>query len=731
MNKLVGALVVCLGLVNSVVADEFDPEFGTSNDLFPESELPVVLTATRLRQPRAEVPASVTVIEAEQIEAWGIRTLPDLMRFVPGMFVGHGDDENNAAVAYHSGSPNVMRRLQVLVDGRSVFRAGIASVSWNDIPVALEDIQRIEVTRGPSSATYGSNSFQGVINILTKHPSDTVGTQLRYRNGNQGVDDGYASHSWIGSDAAYRITGQIQASDNFDGSGDSGDNYRDSTRHGFVGLNRIQNLESGWQLQTQAMVKAGHTDIRQNDYYQEPPDISSRQIALLGKLTREFDSDHSSYIRTYWQKDKRRQRADVALYSLMLDPSLFELYRLDDQTANAFIGLLRSATSLADLQQKIAALGASDEANQLMAEILQHTGGDANNLGEVVRGEISNDISDERFDIEFQDTRRWNDIVRSVVGASMRRDQVDSETYFGGKVNNDTYRLFGNLELRPLPSWLVNLGATYEMEDANQNTFSPRIGVNYLITPEQSIRLIHSEATRSPDLLEQNPNYSITAYGLTNNYLGLSEGTFYMHQWPDSRSLTPERIISTELGYYGRFREPDLELDVKIFQEHMTNLINDHIAIEQLEINSDSQMDIEGIEMQAKWNISSQDWLLLNAASMSVNASSADESDNQYLVDTRLSARNSLVSSYSHRGDFWSVATSYFWYNRYNSQVGRRTGNCYRRSEVNLRVFDRAGKYQPWAGFFIQHLVDNKALVYSRQRYSTSNLYYLQAGINF
>ena len=56
-------------------------------------ELPMVLTAARLKQPKAEVPASVTIITAQQIKLWGVRTLPELMKFVPGMFVGHADDE--------------------------------------------------------------------------------------------------------------------------------------------------------------------------------------------------------------------------------------------------------------------------------------------------------------------------------------------------------------------------------------------------------------------------------------------------------------------------------------------------------------------------------------------------------------------------------------------------------------------------------------------------------------
>ena len=222
-------------------AEEFIDEF-TDGDLSAafslEDDIPVVLTAARLRQPRSEVPASVTVIDAQQIQAWGVRTLPEVLRYVPGMFIGHGDDQNNAAVAYHASSPSLMRRLQVLVDGRSVFRAGIASVVWDDIPVAMEDILRIEVTRGPNAAAYGANSFLGVINIITKHPGDTLGTRVRYRNGNQGVDDAFVSHAWNTGLNSYRLTFNLQASDGFDGSRESTDpgedNFRDSKRHGFL-----------------------------------------------------------------------------------------------------------------------------------------------------------------------------------------------------------------------------------------------------------------------------------------------------------------------------------------------------------------------------------------------------------------------------------------------------------------------------------------------------------------
>src|SRR5690606_18113947 len=121
-------LLSCGFAVQPVTAFELDAPFVLEDDI------PVVLTASRLKQPRAEVPASVTVIEAEQIRAWGVRDLPELMRFVPGMTVGHSQGETTDTVVYHASPQNLMRRMQILVDGRSVYKAAIAKVNWDDIP---------------------------------------------------------------------------------------------------------------------------------------------------------------------------------------------------------------------------------------------------------------------------------------------------------------------------------------------------------------------------------------------------------------------------------------------------------------------------------------------------------------------------------------------------------------------------------------------------------------------
>ena len=216
MRGFIGSLAVLWAITSHTASAEdlFLPDAGLDADLSGMGIVPEVLTATRLKQPRSEVPGSMTVITAENIDQWGVRTVPELLRFVPGMFVKHADQDS---VAYHASNPNLMRRMQVLIDGRSVYRAGIASVIWEDIPVALEDIQRIEVFRGPNASSYGANAFMAVINIVTYHPADTLGTRAFARSGHQGVRDFQISHSAEVGDWVYRATVSSKRDDGFDG----------------------------------------------------------------------------------------------------------------------------------------------------------------------------------------------------------------------------------------------------------------------------------------------------------------------------------------------------------------------------------------------------------------------------------------------------------------------------------------------------------------------------------
>ena len=171
----------------------------TEADYFAEQ--PVVLSASRLSQPVSRAPAAVTVITREMIEASGFRHLVDVLRLVPGFVVGWSGG-NKPAATYIGLADAYPHWMQIMVDGRTVYNPAYGHTTWRGIPLTLDDVDRIEVVRGPNAANDGLNSMLGTIHIFTRHSSATLGgmgelaagdNQYREANLRYGADAGRGS----------------------------------------------------------------------------------------------------------------------------------------------------------------------------------------------------------------------------------------------------------------------------------------------------------------------------------------------------------------------------------------------------------------------------------------------------------------------------------------------------------------------------------------------------------
>ena len=162
-----------------------------------------------------EAPAAVTVIDQDMIRASGFRDIPDLLRLVPGFTVAYTRD-NTWGVSYHGLGDAFSRRMQVLIDGRSVYTPAFGEVPWASLPISIEDIERIEVVRGANSASYGSNAFLGVINIITKAAAQVAGSHLSVQAGNHGTAGALFRYGNGTDDLHYRLTVSDQRRDRFD-----------------------------------------------------------------------------------------------------------------------------------------------------------------------------------------------------------------------------------------------------------------------------------------------------------------------------------------------------------------------------------------------------------------------------------------------------------------------------------------------------------------------------------
>src|SRR5258706_4935590 len=133
-----------------------------------------VTSIARRGQSLSETPAATFVITQEDIRRSGATAIPELLRMVPGFDVSQ-IDRNAWAVSARGFNSRWAKKLLVLIDGRSVYSQLFGAVAWDVQDLSLDDVERIEVTRGPGGTLWGANTVNGIVNIITKHPIDTQG----------------------------------------------------------------------------------------------------------------------------------------------------------------------------------------------------------------------------------------------------------------------------------------------------------------------------------------------------------------------------------------------------------------------------------------------------------------------------------------------------------------------------------------------------------------------------
>ena len=164
-----------------------------------------VTSASKKEQKLSRTAAAIFVITQEDIRRSGATNIPDLLRMVPGMDVTQLN-ANTWAINVRGFVEQFANELVVLVDGRSVYTQGIAGVYWDTLNLPLEDIERIEVVRGPGGAIWGANAVGGVVNIITKKAGETSGALLTSGAGN--LNQGFATAQYggsLGRNVEYRV----------------------------------------------------------------------------------------------------------------------------------------------------------------------------------------------------------------------------------------------------------------------------------------------------------------------------------------------------------------------------------------------------------------------------------------------------------------------------------------------------------------------------------------------
>ena len=193
-----------------------------------------VTTATRTEQKLRTTAAAVFVITAEDLRRTGVRSLPEALRLVPGLQVAR-IEANKWAVSSRGFAGRFAYQMQVLVDGRSVYSSLFSGTIWEMLNIPIEEVERIEVIRGPGGSTWGSNAVNGVVNIITKPAKAETSTRLTLGIGTQERVSALLQQSGsLGESMAYRA--YAQGFDRREGKGRLGLDADDDWREGRVGL---------------------------------------------------------------------------------------------------------------------------------------------------------------------------------------------------------------------------------------------------------------------------------------------------------------------------------------------------------------------------------------------------------------------------------------------------------------------------------------------------------------
>lgn len=195
-----------------------------------------VTSVSKKEQKISQAAAAIFVITQEDIRRSGVTTIPEALRMAPGVEVAQVD-ANKWAITIRGFNNLFASKLLVMIDGRAVYSPLFSGVYWDVQDTVLEDIDRIEVIRGPGGTLWGANAVNGVINIITKNSKDTQGGMVTAGGGT--LENGFGSFRYggklgKGNKAHYRVFAKYFSRDSFDeAAGAAGADEWEAARGGF------------------------------------------------------------------------------------------------------------------------------------------------------------------------------------------------------------------------------------------------------------------------------------------------------------------------------------------------------------------------------------------------------------------------------------------------------------------------------------------------------------------
>jgi iron complex outermembrane receptor protein len=268
-----------------------------------------VTSASKKEQRISDVATAIFVITKEDIQRSGAANIPDLLRMVPGLDVTQMNS-NTWAISARGFNSQFADKLLVLIDGRAVYTPLFGGAFWDTQDVPLEDIERIEVIRGPGGTVWGANAVDGVINVITKKAADTLGVLVTGGAGTHAKEFGTVQYGGKVKDSSYRIFTDYQNTGHFpDLNGQDADDDWHLLHGGFRADTDLSKKDS---LTTQGDLFAGTEGATIVHSVLFPPDnVIEQEVAglsggnILGRWDHTFSSRSDTTLQIYFDRQTR------------------------------------------------------------------------------------------------------------------------------------------------------------------------------------------------------------------------------------------------------------------------------------------------------------------------------------------------------------------------------------------------------------------------------------------
>ena len=462
----------------------------------------IMKTATRL----SDTPGAIYVLSSDDIKRTGATTIPEALRVVPGLNVAR-IDTNKWAISARGFNGEFSNKLLVLIDGRSIYTPLFSGVWWDQQDVMIEDIERIEVIRGPNASLWGANAVNGVVNIITKNAKHTLGSLVSTHIGSERTGAGLRYGAKIDEETFINVYG------------------------------RISRYKS--QNEPLSNININETDLLNKIGFRYDKQINSNNmITLKGDV---FNGDSSGAAITF------------PTLSNALTPQLIPPYSESVSTRQEFIGYnLQGRWEQVQSKNSNTTLQVYWDNHKRESDVLNST------------------MTVNSFDIDFQQNLLLTSNQRLVWGLGYRRNMLEITNGLKFSLSDpdrvdNLFNFFLQDDITLVPSKLkLTLGNRIEHNPSTGVEFEPNARLLWTPNDHQSVWASISRAVRSPNWVQNNSVSSVFNIPPVGGAAATPFNPVILVTMVGKNQVKSENLIAYELGWRGVIK-PQLTADAAIY----------------------------------------------------------------------------------------------------------------------------------------------------------------------